>query len=196
MSNSSVFCCAVKNERCTEGQWRPGKTQTIPEFPPLHVSKCFSHHWAGRRALWLDHCQLPKGKLGRGMTQPSPVWSIAQKNKIIAALKICYCTFHRLLIFVVFAEKRVERIRTAAGSKDCRLHGSWRSINTDCLCGPGWSQGSRLPACQTVWLPLQCLHTQFPLLWQKWSWEVGSGESSAGEWLCPPFLLQVCTEKK
>lgn len=43
---------------------------------------------------------------------------------------------------VVFAEEPVERLRTPRWSKDCRFHGPWRSINTDCLFSSGRSQGA------------------------------------------------------
>lgn len=106
----------------------------------------------------------------------------------------------------MLAEKLVEHLHTPGRGKDCGVHGPWGSIHTDSLCSPGSAYGERLHACQTLRLSLQCLHTQLPLLWQKWGWEGGSGQNNQGTklfyylkcvqyvWMC--VGVHLCVQKK
>lgn len=87
---------------------------------------------------------------------------------------------------MAFAEKPVEHLRTPRGGQHSGIHGSRWGINTDCLCSPGWSHGAWLLTYQTVRLPLQCLHSQFPLLWQERGWEEGSRQNSSGTYIQIP----------
>lgn len=99
---------------------------------------------------------------------------------------------HHISFVIIFAEKPLERLCPSSRGKDSRIHGPWWSVNTDCLCSPGWSQRSWLHACQTVWLPLQCVHTQLPLLWQERGWEDGYGQNNRGAQLFFCSFAWVC----
>lgn len=88
--------------------------------------------------------------------------------------------YFKLLNLFLFTEKPLEQLCAPTWVKDCWLYGPWWSVNTDCLSGWGEWERARLPEGQTVRLPLHCLHTQFPLLWKKWSRQEDSGQNHPG----------------
>lgn len=160
--NLFLFLLCCKWAGWTEVQCNHGKSHKIPELFAIWLQNCFNHQWSRRRAVWVGHCQLPHGKLPRGKT-------LVYLKNAASQTGLSYGS-HRLTFYIIFAEKPVEHIYSPRRGEDCRVHGPRWSINTDRLCGRGWSQGPWLHAYQTVWLFLQCVHTQFPLLWQKWGW--------------------------